>query len=205
MTQSDLPDWSRRHFMAGLALFGVAIGSPAQSAVVELQRGQSFAPQQALMRDVAQLVLPRTGTAGAGELGVGSFVLLALAHGLEGAKKPLTDPALEAFKATDGTLDHARWLTAELERRLGGPYLVAPLSSRHAALSALDADAFAGQAAAAPWRTIKALILLGYYTSQTGGSAELRYEHVPGRWDPDVPMTASTRAFSSDWTAVDFG
>ena len=28
---------------------------------------------------------------------------------------------------------------------------------------------------------------------------------VPGRWDPDLPLKPTDRAFSSDWTAVDFG
>ena len=56
-----------------------------------------------------------------------------------------------------------------------------------------------------PWRTIKTLILTGYYTSEVGASQELRFELVPGRWDPALPVTAETRACSSDWTAVDFG
>ncbi|MBX9664658.1 MAG: gluconate 2-dehydrogenase subunit 3 family protein, partial [Novosphingobium sp.] len=38
-----------------------------------------------------------------------------------------------------------------------------------------------------------------------GGSKELNYELVPSRFDPKVPVTPATRAYSSDWTAVDFG
>jgi len=52
---------------------------------------------------------------------------------------------------------------------------------------------------------VKGLILTGYYTSEVGGARELRYELVPGRYDPKVPITPETRAWSSDWTAVDFG
>ena len=72
-------------------------------------------------------------------------------------------------------------------------------------LAKLDGEAFAEGAQDHPWKVIKGLILTGYYTSEVGGSKELRYELVPGRWDPDLPLKPTDRAFSSDWTAVDFG
>lgn len=72
-------------------------------------------------------------------------------------------------------------------------------------LGSLDVEAYAEGVDKHPWRTIKTLILTGYYTSQAGGSQELRYEPVPGRWEPDLPVTPETRAISNDWTAVDFG
>ena len=49
-----------------------------------------------------------------------------------------------------------------------------------------------------------ALILTAYYTSETGGSRELQYELVPGKWEPDLPFVPGSRAWSSDWTAVEF-
>ena len=80
-----------------------------------------------------------------------------------------------------------------------------PLQAQVARLTALDAEAFAPDAGDHAWKTIKALILTGYYASEAGGANELRYELVPGRYDPDVPPKPDDRAFSSDWTAVDFG
>jgi hypothetical protein len=88
---------------------------------------------------------------------------------------------------------------------LGTRWLTLPAARRHEALAALDAAAYRNDPAAAPWRAIKGLILTGYYTSEIGGSKELNYELVPGRFDPKVPVTPETRAYSSDWTAVDFG
>ncbi|MBB5685663.1 gluconate 2-dehydrogenase subunit 3 family protein [Sphingobium boeckii] len=41
--------------------------------------------------------------------------------------------------------------------------------------------------------TIKMLIVSLYYMSEPGSTAELRYEHVPGRWDPSLPVTPETR------------
>lgn len=196
ITDSQL---ARREFMAGMALL-MAVAPEAARAAAKRAGSSRPAPHQALMREVAQLVLPRTGTPGAGEVGVGAFVLLALDHGLEDTHRPAPKEWTEHVRP-DGRLDYAAWLASAL----GAGFLAQPPAKRQAALSALDARAFAPDAGWHPWLAIKRLILLGYYTSETGGSKELRYEHVPGRWDPDLPLKPTDRAFSSDWTAMDFG
>ena len=68
-----------------------------------------------------------------------------------------------------------------------------------------DAAANAAAAGAHPWRKVKALILLGYYTSEIGGAQELRYAPLPGRFDPAVPLQPGERAYSNEWTGVEFG
>ena len=45
-----------------------------------------------------------------------------------------------------------------------------------------------------PW--LKDLTLVGYYTSEIGASQELRYVHVAGRYDGDVPYRRVGRAYS---------
>lgn len=202
--------WQRRDFLGGAALLALALGIPV-AAVSLSDLPVQDAPsdrQRGLIRTVSQQVIPRTDTAGAGDVGTGDFVLLALAHGLEGSRKPVAhDAGRSTFRTlrADGSLDHTRWLEAELDRRVAGDYLSASPQRQTGILTALDAEAYAPDAGDHPWKTIKALILTGYYTSETGGAKELRYELVPGRYDPDVPATPETRAFSSDWTAVDFG
>ena len=199
--------WPRREFLGAAGLLALALGLPVGAV-----RLSAFDPadapspaQRALFREVSQLVIPRSATPGAGDVGAGDFVLLALAHGLEGARQPLASPApsYTPYLRSDGSLCHADWFQAELDRRAGGRFLGVP--HRADVLTALDAEAFAQGMREHPWRTIKALILNGYYTSEAGGSQELRYELVPGRWDPDLPATPQTVAWSSDWTAVDFG
>ncbi len=71
---------------------------------------------------------------------------------------------------------------------------------RRAFSQSAASDAMLGQ-----WRTLKALLLIGYYTSEVGASQELRYDLVPARFDPDVPLQPRDRAWSSDWTGVKFG
>jgi hypothetical protein len=45
-----------------------------------------------------------------------------------------------------------------------------------------------------PW--LKELTLVGYYTSEIGASQELKYVHVAGRYDGDVPYRQVGRAYS---------
>jgi len=209
MPDSATTGWNRRDFLGGAALLALALGIPV-AAVRLTDLPDDEAPserQRQLMGRVAQLVIPRTDTPGGGDVGAGDFTLLALAHGLSGSGAPVSSgsiPGLVRHLRRDGSLRHAAWLEAELDHRAGGDFLGAPARQADV-LGALDAAAYAEGQDQHPWRTIKTLILTGYYTSEAGGSQELRYELVPGRYDPDLPATPQTRAFSSDWTAVDFG
>ena len=196
--------WNRRSFLGAAALVAVQAAVPGGTAVLK-QLDPKDAPsprRRKLMRLVADHVIPATDTTGAGAVGAGEFVLVALAHGLEGTRRPpAADPSFAPNLRADGSLDHAAWL----EGKLGPNWLALPAPQQHEQLAALDAASFKGDPAAAPWRAIKGLILTGYYTSEVGGSKELNYELVPGRFDPKVQVTPETRAYSSDWTAVDFG
>lgn len=203
--------WTRRDFTGGVSLFALALGIPA-AAVKLTDLAAEDVPsdrQQRLMVDVSELVIPRSDTPGAADVGVGDFVILALAHGLGGTRAPMTaattSAALAPFRRRDGSLRHLAWLEHALDRGAGGDFLRQSRERRVEVLTALDAGAFAPGAAFSPWTAIKGLILTGYYTSEAGGSQELRYELVPGKWEWDIPITPGMRAFSSDWTAVDFG
>ena len=45
-----------------------------------------------------------------------------------------------------------------------------------------------------PW--LKELTVVGYYTSEIGATQELRYVHVAGQYDGDVPYRKVGRAYS---------
>ncbi|MEY2926549.1 MAG: hypothetical protein RL367_1026 [Pseudomonadota bacterium] len=49
---------------------------------------------------------------------------------------------------------------------------------------------------------LKALVFALYYLSEAGATKELRYQHVPGAWEPSIPVTPDTRGYAVD---VNFG
>ena len=173
------------------------------------ERGEASDRQRAMLREAAQLTIPRTDTPGAADLGAHDFVAVALAHGLNGSRNPAAGEGVPAgmlyYQRQDGSLDHLAWLENALDVRAGGDFVAAAAADKARALASVDAEAFASRDSGSPWTAVKALILTGYYTSEAGGSQELRYELVPGRYDPDIPLTPADRAWSSDWTAVEFG
>lgn len=199
--------WDRREFLGVATLVAMAAGLPL--AAIGLSPEEAPTPRlRAVMRRVAQIVIPRGDTPGGGDVGAGDFALLGAAHGLENARAPIpadAEPRLFAFRRKDGSLDQSRWLAAELDRRGGGDFVTLGQAPQESALAAIDAEAYAEGVRDHPWRTVKALLLTGYYTSRAGGSQELRYELVPGRWVPDMALSPLDRAWSSDWTGVEFG
>jgi hypothetical protein len=203
--------WNRRKFLGAATLLALVVGVPTAGTLLS-RLDQGDAPtdrQHVMMRRVSQAVLPRTRTPGAGEVGAGEFTILALAHGLDGTRQPAAAASIPSgmpnMLRPDGSLRYIDWLEHELDRRAGGDWSGKSAAQRTAVLAALDADAFAEDQRDHPWRKVKGLILTGYYTSEAGGSQELRYEPTPGRFDPALPLTPGTRAISNDWTAVDFG
>jgi glucoside 3-dehydrogenase (cytochrome c) hitch-hiker subunit len=140
----------------------------------------------AMLDALCDLVIPATDTPGAVAVGTPAFVRLALEHSLGGEK----------------SVDTLARVENELNERAGRPFLDLDPAARLTVLTEVDAAAYAQQPPASAWPTLKELILLGYYTSEIGGSQELRYELVPGRFDGNLPVEPQDRAFSSDWIAV---
>lgn len=207
-------EWNRRDLVGAAGLLALVIGVPTATVLLSTHEAHDAgeAPsdrQRKLIAAVSEHVLPTTATPGAGAAGVGDFVILALAHGLDGSRAPAASAAtaysVEGTSRPDGSLRYLDWLERTLDKAATGDWLGKPPATRAKLLAALDAAAFAQGADAHPWRKLKGLILTGYYTSEIGGSRELAYELTPGRFDPVIPLKPGARAYSSDWTAVDFG
>jgi glucoside 3-dehydrogenase (cytochrome c) hitch-hiker subunit len=185
---------SRREVLVSSA--AVALGltlSPARIWAAAQGGNAHVGPARPLLDDLCDAVIPATDTPGARAAGVSAFVELAVAHHLQGAAEDLV--------TTFG---------AALDELAAGSYLQQPEERRRALLADIDARAFARAADESlperlrQWPVLKALIVVGYYTSEIGGSQELRYVLVPGRFDPDVSLKPGERAWSSDWTGVKF-
>ncbi|WP_426264861.1 gluconate 2-dehydrogenase subunit 3 family protein [Sphingomonas sp. PWP1-2] len=206
-----MTDFDRREMIGAGALALGVIAMPI--AVLRAMRAptddEPSDRQKLIAQQVAQILIPPTDTPGGADVGADAFLLLALAAGLDGTRTPDGGAAIQGatarYRRPDGSLDHLTWLEEELDRKAHGDFLAAPLARQQAALDTIDSAAFANHQSTGPWPKIKGLLLTGYYTSQPGGAKELTYELVPGRFDPDLPLRPGMHAFSSDWTAVEFG
>ena len=203
--------FNRREVIAAAALAVAVVGVSAVVMRPKPHRGskEPTERQRAVARQVAQVLIPRTETPGGADVGADKFLISALAHGLDGTRGPdaggVVQGATVRYRRSDGSLDHLAWLERNLDDRSTGDFLAAPLARQQAALAMIDGAAFAGHRSTGPWPKIKGLLLTGYYTSEPGGSKELNYELVPGRFDADLPLKPAMHAYSSDWTAVEFG
>lgn len=185
---------SRRELLISSAALAIGLTrSPASIWAAVAEAGPASASHPQLLAELCDAVIPATDTPGASEAGVAAFVELAAAHGLEEAPADLVDR-----------------FAAGLNQQAGGEYLALSADERSRLLGEIDTRSFddAQQGllpeAMRSWPTLKALIVIGYYTSEIGASQELRYKLVPGRFDPDVPFEPGDRAWSSDWVGVKY-
>ena len=178
----------RRHFLLGsLAISAGLICSPADiwARAAKLPASSDF------LSLVSDLVIPATLTESASQVGVPRFVLSAVAHGLQGTTKNL----LEDFQQA-------------INKYSGNDFLKLEPQQQQSVLAEIDAKVFANNpdlpTKLADWRKLKSLIVIGYYSSEVGSTRELRYQLIPGRFEPDVKLEGDRRAWSSDWTGVKY-
>ena len=183
---------TRRDALQFLGALAASLHLPIEAVWAEVSARRNTDP---LLVRLCDLVIPATDTPGAVAAGVPAFIELCLAHGLRNSSPEL----LQAFRAS-------------IDVRASGTFADLPLDRAVTILRDIDTAAFArGPAPAAEpdgavrhWPVLKALIVMGYYSSEIGASRELVYELVPGTFEPDVPLSTQPRAFSSDWTGVKY-
>ena len=165
-------------------------------AAILLVRGAAFAPEalaaatgpffSATERPALDLLcetmIPRTDTPGAIDAGVPAFLDKLMATWA-------SPPNQQRMRDTVGRL--ARAVQADTGKALSA---LSP-AERTQWLSAQDAALLSANDPG--YRHFKQLVLTGYYYSEAGATQELRYELVPGSWDPAVPVTADTRAWAA--------
>ena len=160
----------RRNFITGLtALMGSTLALSACDAAVDYKEGPKAkilsADQLEQVKRIADIIIPDTDTPGAAAADVHGYINHMVA-------KYMNDKEATAF--TDG-------LTA-LDAKAGG-LLSLSADDQVAAIAAVDDkmenDKF--------YRTLKGLVITGYYTSEIGGTVELNYDPVPGPYH-EVPL-----------------
>jgi len=191
MPDPVLPDNGRRaallHLSAllGLAALGIDAKALAAAAAKPAIAPELFTPDELRLTGVlAELIIPRTGTPGALDVGAHRTI----DHLLAVCTLP---PAQAAFRAGLARIDAAA--QAQEHKRFT---LLAP-ARQEALLRALDAGAAPFSAADARFfRQLKGYVAFAYYTSEAGASQELAYLPVPGGFKGDLKVTPSTRTWA---------
>jgi glucoside 3-dehydrogenase (cytochrome c) hitch-hiker subunit len=146
----------------GIALIGVQRACLAHADFrATIRHPFLTADQSRSIAAIAELIIPETDTPGAIEAGVPEFIELMLSDWYTGDERRPTIDGIEKLDA------HSR----EFSQRV---FADADPTLQHELLSATqDSDFF---------RQIKSLTVYGYYSSEIGATAELRFDPAPGRY-----------------------
>ena len=172
---------SRRALLeAAILMVGGTMVAPAAMAATA---NPFFAVSERATLDVlCDTMIPRTDTPGAIDAGVPAF--------LDGLMSNWASPAHQAAMRNTIALlgraaqaDNGKSITS-----LSPTERSTWLAKRDAALLASRDPGYA---------QFKRLVMTGYYYSEAGATKELRYELVPGVWEPAVKITPETRTWAA--------
>ncbi len=182
MPPVDMPfALDRRALLRGAFLLVGGLGIAPSVLAAE---GKSFftAPERATLALLCETTIPRTDTPGAIDAGVPAFLDALMASWAS----PDSQARIRGIVVRLG--DAARADTGKPLAALSAPERTAWLARQDAALFAAGDPGY---------RQFKQLVLTGYYYSEAGATQELRYELVPGVWEPAVPITPETRTWAA--------
>ena len=126
--------------------------------------------EEHLLTLIGDTIIPTTAESpGAGAVGIGRFIITQATETLRRGLKEIQAASQQPFSQTFPALSGAQ---------------------REQVLMTYEARA------AAPWRMIKELTLLGYFTSEAGATQALRYLPVPGGYKGSVPLGKNERSWA---------
>jgi len=142
------------------------------------------------MGDVADTILPPTGSPGAKEAGVGAFIPVMV-------KDCYTADEQKTFVEGLGKLQDAA------KDKFGRAFQELDATERTELLAAIDKEAKDYQQNKSKdepnhyFHLFKQLTLLGFFTSELGATKALRYVQIPGRYDGDYPYKKGDKAWAT--------
>lgn len=174
-----------RQAALGAAAAAVWASLPARTwAALAPVEGWS-ADEETFLTAIGDTILPDTpGAPGAGSVGIGRFIAMMTRE---------WSPAA----ATAALRRGLRELAAESQRR-GAAFPSLPREQRESLLTAYEAKSAAStpRGGIDPFRHVKELTLLGYFTSETGATKALRYDPVPGTYRGSVRLGPGDRSWA---------
>lgn len=167
---------NRREVIKSVALmFGGTLSAPTlmamnhwEQATTPTTNAAAFsltATQQKIVAEVAEMIIPKTNTVGAKDVGVPAFVEMML-------KDCYLPPDHQRFLEGLTSLEQMKFLELnEAERR--GALKMMEQQTKEQMKTPSKTVPF--------WRLIKELTLLGYFTSEAGVKASFEYVQIPGK------------------------
>ncbi|MES2797462.1 MAG: gluconate 2-dehydrogenase subunit 3 family protein [Bacteroidota bacterium] len=164
---------NRREVIKNVALIlGGAFSTPTLMAMDNWENatklnanGAAFSltnTQQKIVAEIAELIIPKTETVGAKEVGVPAFIEMML-------KDCYKAPEHQSFMEGLASMERVKFLELNSDERRG-------------VLKLLEQETKKITSKTAPfWRLIKELTVLGYFTSEAGLKASFEYVQIPGK------------------------
>ncbi|BFM09014.1 gluconate 2-dehydrogenase subunit 3 family protein [Halioxenophilus aromaticivorans] len=195
MSSKDLLLINRRNALkAAATVLGSAMITPTLVAAVLAKPAATNTAERSLspaacklLVDMCDVILPRTDTPGAVDVGVPDFIISVISNqfkpvhqdrfllGLTFIESRIKNSSFAKAGALPDLIDVAALETLDREALVEG--LTDPIHSTY--------------------RELKSLILVGYYTSEPGATKELKYEAVPGAYRGCVPYDSVGSAWAT--------
>ena len=132
--------------------------------------------QQKIVAEIAELIIPKTDTVGAKDVGVPAFIEMML-------KDCYKAPEHQSFMEGLASMEKVKFLELNTDERRG-------------VLKLLEQETKKITSKTPPfWRLIKELTLLGYFTSEAGLKASFEYVQIPGKLEL-IKLKPSQKAYA---------
>lgn len=165
------------------AMLGILQGCSAKKAEASWLPTFFTAPQAALVTEVAEIMIPRTDTPGAVDVGVPAFIDTMLKNTYQKKDQDRYLSGLAQFESQAKEAHGKSFVDLDPEQR------TALVRNEHdAALKAAWADSANGRNNRPFILMTKELAILGFFTSEPGATQVLQYAAVPGRYRGCVPL-----------------
>ena len=143
-----------------------------------------------ILERMSDIIIPRTDTPGAIDAGVPAFIVMMMQECYTPEEQKKFHDGLMAF-------DKA------CKENSGALFLKLPEGKQVEVVQALDADVLGKKRKKKDdnkstfYRNLKALALLGFFTSEPGATKTLRYEQVPGKYEGCIPYQKGEKAWAT--------
>lgn len=173
----------RREALQKLALLiGGTLSFPVQAAlqgrILNMTPIDIPPAQQALIADLAEVIMPATDTPGAKLAGVGSFIVRVIR---DCTSAPAQEKFLQGLQTTN-----------TLSQQTFGKVYTQLTNTQQTELMGLLA-----RQETAFFQSIRELTIVGFFTSQIGATQVLEYLAVPGRFEGDIPLKTGQRTWAT--------